>query len=39
MLPGVYSVAISAPAADVIKPPFEAASIGTVTLTAAGENS
>ena len=39
MLPGVYSVAISAPVADVIKPPFEAASIGTVTLTAAGENS
>jgi len=38
MLPGVYSVAITTPAADVVKPPYEAASIGTVSLTAAGEN-
>lgn len=38
MLPGVYSVAISAPAQDVVKPPFEAVSIGTVSLTVAGEN-
>lgn len=37
-VPGVYSVALAAPAQDVIKPPFEAASIGTVTLTIAGEN-
>lgn len=36
MVPGVYSVALSAPASDVVKPPYEAASIGTVTLTVAG---
>ncbi|XAI96342.1 hypothetical protein [Microcystis phage Mae-JY30] len=38
MLPGVYSVAINVPAQDVVKPPFEAVSIGTVALTVAGEN-
>jgi len=38
MVPGVYAVALSAPAADVVKPPYEAASIGSVTLTVAGEN-
>jgi phage-related baseplate assembly protein len=37
-IPGVYSVAVSQPIADIIKPPFEAASLGTVTLTIAGEN-
>lgn len=37
-IPGVYRVAVTAPASDVIKPPYEAASIGTVTLTIAGEN-
>lgn len=39
LLPGVYSVTLSAPAEDVIKPPTKAASIGTVTITVAGENS
>ena len=37
-VPGVYSVAVSQPVADIIKPPYEAASLGTVTLTIAGEN-
>lgn len=37
-IPGVYRVAVSSPSADVIKPPYEAASLGTVTLTVAGEN-
>lgn len=37
-IPGVYSVTVSAPAQDIVKPPYEAASIGTVTLTVAGEN-
>ena len=37
-VPGVYSVAVASPSADIIKPPYEAASIGTVTLTVAGEN-
>jgi phage-related baseplate assembly protein len=37
-VPGVYSVDVSQPAADIIKPPYEAASLGTVTLTLAGEN-
>lgn len=37
-IPGVYSVAVSQPVADIIKPPYEAASFGTVTLTIAGEN-
>lgn len=34
---GVYSVDLSLPAADVIKPPHQAASIGTVTLTVSNE--
>jgi phage-related baseplate assembly protein len=35
---GVYSVALSEPATDTIKPPYEAVSIGTVALSVAGEN-
>lgn len=38
MVPGVYSAVIASPATDVIKPPVEAVSIGTVTLSVAGEN-
>ena len=38
MVPGVYAVAISAPGSSTIVSPYEAASIGTVTLTVAGEN-
>jgi len=37
-IPGIYSVVVSQPVADIIKPPYEAASLGTVTLTEAGEN-
>lgn len=37
-MPGVYGVTITTPAADVVKPDFEAVSIGTVTLSVAGEN-
>lgn len=37
-VPGIYSVSVASPSSDVIKPPYEAASIGTVTLTIAGEN-
>ncbi len=37
-VPGVYSVSVPQPVADIIKPPYEAASLGTVTLTIAGEN-
>jgi phage-related baseplate assembly protein len=35
---GVYSVNVTSPAEDVIKPSEKAASIGTVTLTVVGEN-
>lgn len=35
---GVYSVAIDQPAQDEIKPPYEAASIGTVTIQIIGED-
>lgn len=38
MIAGVYSAAVAEPVADVVMPPHEAASIGTVTLTVAGEN-
>lgn len=38
MIAGVYSCAVSAPASDCIMPPYEAASIGAVTLSVAGEN-
>jgi phage-related baseplate assembly protein len=38
LVPGVYAVNLSAPANDTTLPPYEAASIGTVTLTVAGEN-
>lgn len=37
-VPGVYSVALDDPVADVIKPPEKAAAIGTVSLTVIGEN-
>ena len=36
--PSVYKAVVSLPVADVIVPPFQAASIGTVTLTIAGVN-
>lgn len=38
MVPGVYSVALSAPSTNTVLPPYEAASIGTVVLTVSGEN-
>lgn len=38
MVPGVYSVTLTAPVSDLIRPPFEAASLGTVALTVTGEN-
>lgn len=38
MIAGVYSVTVSSPAVDAIKPPEKATAIGTVTLTVAGEN-
>lgn len=38
LIPGVYGVAITAPLTSTVLPPYEAASIGTVTLTVAGEN-
>lgn len=38
LVPGVYSVAIATPAASTILPPYEAASIGAVNLSVAGEN-
>ena len=36
MRPGVHSVAITAPAADIVMQPFEAVRVGNVTLTVAG---
>lgn len=38
MIPGVYSVALTSPVSTIIKPPYEAASIGTAVITIAGEN-
>lgn len=38
MVAGVYSVSVSLPAANVIKPSEKAAAIGTVSLTVIGEN-
>jgi len=39
MVPGIYYVALSGPAADQVVPPHAAISIGTVTLTIGEENS
>lgn len=38
MVPGVYSVTIDGPTADLIVPPYEMPSIGTVSLSIAGSN-
>ena len=38
MVPGVYGVTLTAPAADVIVPPYEMAGLGTVTLSISGTN-
>ena len=36
MVPGVYGVTLTAPAADVVVPPYEMAGLGSVTLSIAG---